>query len=520
MNNSLETTYTKMVSLEHRKKFAQFFTPVAIAELLVKWLLNNEKLQTVLEPAFGLGVFSRILLSKKNDLEIKCFEVDDVIFGQAKKEFGDKINMLLEDYMYNDWENKYDGIICNPPYFKFHDYDNKNILKEIEKHLKCKLNGFTNLYTLFLLKSIHQLKYGGRCAYIIPSEFLNSDYGKLVKHHLIKTGTLRHIIVFNFEENVFDDALTTACIVLCANDGNSNSVQFTNLQSVKELDKIDEAISNYPIMSDSLNVYSLSKLNPEIKWKIYYQPRNGNRFKKLVPFSNYAKVVRGIATGANGYFTFNLAKAEIFNIDEKYLLPCICHCTDVKKNIFTDSDFEDLKLQGKNVYLLNAINSKDKNVIAYLQKGEAESINRKFLTASRNPWYLLEKRPPAPIWVSVFNRTGLRFVRNKANISNLTTFHCIYPHLNLFADISIDLLFAYLLTDTAKQIFEDNSREYGNGLQKFEPNDLNMGMMLDLNQLSKEYKMEIMKYYSQYLNTHQNNNMTVIDEIFKQQYSI
>ena len=32
--------------------------------------------------------------------------------------------------MYNDWQNKYDGIICNPPYFKFHDYDNKNIIKD------------------------------------------------------------------------------------------------------------------------------------------------------------------------------------------------------------------------------------------------------------------------------------------------------------------------------------------------------------------------------------------------------
>ena len=62
----------------------------------------------------------------------------------------------------------------------------KNILKEIETNLKCKLNGFTNLYTLFLLKSIHQLRKNGRCAYIIPSEFLNSDYGKLVKTYLIK----------------------------------------------------------------------------------------------------------------------------------------------------------------------------------------------------------------------------------------------------------------------------------------------------------------------------------------------
>jgi adenine-specific DNA-methyltransferase len=332
---------------------------------------------------------------------------------------------------------------------------------------------------------------------------------------LLKTGTLRHIIVFNFEENVFDDALTTACIVLCANDNKTDKVQFTNIQSINELNKIEALIENYPEIPDNSNVYSLLELNPEIKWKTYYQLQNGHKFKNLVPFSTYAKVVRGIATGANDYFTFNLAKAEANKINEKYLLPCICHCVDVKGNNFTNSDFEDLKLQGKNVYLLNAINSKDENVINYLRKGEADNINKKFLTASRNPWYSLEKRQPAPIWVSVFNRTGLRFVRNEANISNLTTFHCIYPQTNIFLEVSVELLFAYLITDTARQIFNDNSREYGNGLQKFEPNDLNKGMMLDLRKLSNTAKQKIVDLYRK-----KSSYNTEIDDVFAEQFSI
>ena len=69
---------------------------------MTKWLLGTANLQTVLEPAFGLGIFSRALLSRKDDLQI--FEIDNLIFGQAKKEFTgtEKINLLLEDYMYND----------------------------------------------------------------------------------------------------------------------------------------------------------------------------------------------------------------------------------------------------------------------------------------------------------------------------------------------------------------------------------------------------------------------------------
>ena len=527
INNSIESDYSKSISLEHRKKFAQFFTPFPIADAMAKWLLGNDQLKDVLEPAFGLGVFSRAILSQNKEINIKGFEVDENIFGNAKEYFDDfeNVNLLLQDYMYNDWKNKYDGIICNPPYFKFHDYDNKNILKEIETNLKCKLNGFTNLYTLFLLKSIHQLSKNGRCAYIIPSEFLNSDYGKLVKTYLIKSKTLRHIIVIDFEENVFDDALTTASIILCANDNLTDKVQFSNIQSLQDLSKIDEIITKYPNFSETEQTYNFTELNPDIKWKAYYQKQNSIKFKNLVPFSTYAKVVRGIATGSNEYFTFNFSKAKEFNIDELYLLPCICSAKDAKTSFFTKQDFEELKKSDKSIFLFNALNPNDKNINSYIQKGEEEEINKRFLTASRTSWYSLENRKPAPIWVSVFNRSGLRFIRNEANISNLTSYHCIYPkQTSLFSEINIDLLFAYLLTDTAKQIFDDNSRQYGNGLQKFEPNDLNKGMMLDLGLLDKQTSNEILKLYKEYKclildNKNGDEIINKIDEILTYKYS-
>jgi adenine-specific DNA-methyltransferase len=526
INNSIENNYSKSISMEHRKKFAQFFTPFPIADAMAKWLLGNDQLKDVLEPAFGLGVFSRAILNHKKELNIKGFDIDENIFNNAKQYFQDieNVNLLLQDYMFNDWKNKYDGIICNPPYFKFHDYDNKNILKEIETNLKCKLNGFTNLYTLFLLKSIHQLSKNGRCAYIIPSEFLNSDYGKLVKNYLIKSKTLRHIIVIDFEENVFDDALTTASIILCANDNLTDKVQFSNIQSLQDLSKIDEIITKYPNFSETEQTYSFTELKPDIKWKAYYQKQNSIKFKNLVPFSTYAKVVRGIATGSNEYFTFNFSKAKEFNIDEQYLLPCICSAKDAKTSFFTKQDFEELKKSDKSIFIFNALNPNDKYINYYIKKGEEEEINKRFLTASRTPWYSLENRKPAPIWVSVFNRSGLRFIRNEANISNLTSYHCIYPkQTNLFTEINIDLLFAYLLTDTAKQIFDDNSRQYGNGLQKFEPNDLNKGMILDLGLLDKQTSNEILKLYKEYKylildNKNGDEIINKIDEILTDKY--
>ncbi len=500
-DNSIEREYSKFTSIDHRKKFAQFFTPYPIADLMAKWILGNNKIKSVLEPAFGLGVFSRVILSYNKNVKIKAFEIDKYIFNKAKKYFrdSDNVNLILQDYMYNDWEYKYDGIICNPPYFKFHDYDNKQMLKEIETELNCRLNGFTNLYSLFLLKSIYQLNPNGRAAYIIPSEFLNSDYGKTVKSYLIKSNTLRHIIVIDFKENIFEDALTTASIILCSNDGESKEIQFTNVKSLTDLKKIQHLIDIYPTVSGDNQTIHISQLDPKIKWRTYYQEQNSLKYKNLVPFANFGKVVRGIATGANDYFSFNKSKAEEFSIPEKYLLPCICKANDVKKPFFTYYEFERLKEVNRPIFLLNVIDTKNDSVKRYLHKGVVEEIDKKYLTSHRYPWYSLENRPPAPIWVSVFSRSGLKFIRNEANISNLTTFHCMYiMKSELFPIVKIDLLFAYLLTSVAKQLFEDNRREYGNGLQKYEPNDINKAEVLDLVQLDNKTVNRILELYKLY----------------------
>ncbi len=513
ISNIIETNYSSTVSLEHRKKYAQFFTPAEVADIMTEWLLGNKALSDVLEPAFGLGIFSRILLSKKPSLSITGYDIDNIIYEEALRVFeGSRcIKLILEDYINNDnnWEEKYDGIICNPPYFKFHNYDNKGVISKVNQKLNFKLNFHTNLYALFLLKSINQLKENGRCAYIIPSEFLNSDYGVNVKKYLIQSKKLRHIIAFNFKENVFDDALTTSAIVLCANDEFTDTITFSHINDIAELKKIKQIISSYPHNHYSDFSYNSNNIHVDIKWKNYYSPTNVPQFKNLVPFATYAKVMRGIATGANEYFSFNLSKLKSSGIDMANMQPCICHSTDVCGLCFTSDDFNTLLNNNKNVYILNPINKQDKKLNIYISKGEEKKINERYLTSKRTPWYSMEKRAPSPIWVNVFNREGLRFVRNETPTMNLTTFHCIYVNNNLFG-VDADLLFAYLISNTAKMLFSISGREYGNGLNKFEPNDLNKSLMLDIGSLNEVEKDRLRTIYRQ---NRKNNNLSYIHEI-------
>lgn len=508
----IESDYSSTVSLEHRKKYAQFFTPAEVADVMTEWLLGNDALSDVLEPAFGLGIFSRILLSKKPHLSITGYDVDDVIYKEALKVFDGVrcVNLRLEDYVNNNnWNEEYDGIICNPPYFKFHDYDNKSAISTVNQKLHIKLKFHTNLYALFLLKSINQLKKGGRCAFIIPSEFLNSDYGVGVKEYLIQSRKLRHIIVFNFKENVFDDALTTSAIVLCANDEHADAIAFSYVNDVAQLKKVKQIILSYPNNKYSDFIYGVKDIHADLKWKNYYSPTDVPQFRNLVPFATYAKVMRGIATGANEYFSFNLSKVKSFGIDMVNMQPCICHAADVSGLCFTSEDFDKLVNGDKNVYILNPVNRQDENLSLYISKGEEEKINERYLTSKRTPWYSMEKRAPSPIWVNVFNRNGLRFVRNETQVMNLTTFHCIYVNSNLFG-VDADLLFAYLISNTAQILFSTCGREYGNGLNKFEPNDLNKSLMLDIGSLSEIKKDKLRTIY---LQNKRSSDLSYINEI-------
>jgi len=102
----------------------------------------------------------------------------------------------------------------------------------------------------------------------------------------------------------------------------------------------------------------------------------------------------------------------------------------------------------------------------------------------------------------------------------LTTFHCDYlKQSDIFSTINQDLLFSYLLTDIAKEIFSDNRREYGNGLKKFEPNDLNKAQVLNLSLLNSETVNRILNIYKKYRKEQEQIYIDQINEIFETEYS-
>jgi len=506
-SDSIEVRYAEKTPYPYRKQLGQFFTPFPIADLMTSWILKN-KPRNLLDPACGTGVFERSVFKYASELiKVSAYDIDKKMIEICERispAMGTlKIELLQQDYLSTEWSSKYDAIICNPPYLKHHHIKDKYKYISVFREKLSRAFGLnTNIYSLFLIKSLSQLAEGGRMAFITPSEFLNANYGVEVKRFLVNSKKWRYLIVFDFKMSVFNGATTTACITLFENAPSSDQLTFVKVKNEKGIEEVKALIDKKAtddFVSPYVEVFSrhFKDLEPEIKWKQYFEKQHQSSL--LVPFTKYAKVMRGIATGANDYFTFSERDLERFSIQKKYVVPCLTKANHVPQNIFTEDDFKRLVSQNKKTYLLY-VNGKtvDESLKNYLKAGEVKGVHKKYLTSHRSPWWLTEERKPAPILVIVFGRKGLRFVKNETEVRNLTCFHSIYPTSQ--GEKFINVLMAFLITDTAQKILGAEKREYGNGLEKFEPNDINKGLIIDFEKIPSDIVSQIENIYEGWRN--------------------
>lgn len=461
--NKLERNYTEQTSLEHRKKFGQFYTLDKIANYMMSWLLQSQPSQ-ILDPAFGMGAFFRAYKYQNYNKPYIGKEIDLRSYRFFLENEKDRLNLQLqnEDY-FESWDQKYDSIICNPPYLKFQKFASKDvILSRLSKYVGERVSGYINTASAFLLKSVMELNDGGRLAYIMPLEFLNTGYGTLVKKKLLEQGDIHQIIQIEDENSAFEGVLTTICVILFEKNKKLNHVKFSKLKSISTME-IQEC-----------NSISKKKLNPLDKWLPFFDNNYSEPdeiFSDFVPLCMYGKFKRGIATGANEFFVLNKSDVEKYKISPTDYCQCITRSQQVKKLIFNQSDVDELISSDSPMYLFKPrLNQIEPNVREYIRYGEKQKYNERYLTKNRNPWYSVEYREASPILFGVFSREGFKVIRNTTNCLNLTCFHGFIP--NPIFESYIDKLFLFLNSDLGFQMINRNKRVYGNKLSKFEPNDL------------------------------------------------
>ncbi|MHC4662870.1 MAG: N-6 DNA methylase [Planctomycetota bacterium] len=465
MATDITENYLSAIGLEHRKKLGQFFTPAAVAKFMCAWALGGNR-REIFDPAFGLGAFHFAATELDPEVHFSGSEIDSGILEYLNRNSPGRKNLSVvhEDYL-SSWGRTHGSIVCNPPYMRFQHFTNrKKVFSDFRKVLNLKLSGYTNTASAFLLKSLSELPDGGRLAYIMPFEFLNTGYGEIVKRELLKSRALKTLIRLECEKEAFPDAITSLGIMLAENNGAPDPVKFHSIQRIGDLEQLSEIEPNATIPPD--------ELNPADKWLPYFDKRRETfQSEDLVTISYYGAFSRGIATGANKFFSLNPSKVSELGLPGSALVYCITKSSQIKKAVFEKRDLTALEKKDEHVFLLNANGSLPDPVARYIRYGEENGYHERYLTKKRTPWYKLEKRTPAPILFGVFSRKRFKAIRNYSPALNLTCYHGFHP--NLIGSKFLDRLFLYLQSAAARRILKTSMRIYGDGLEKFEPNDLN-----------------------------------------------
>lgn len=477
----LEDAYCEFVSRSHRKRFAQFFTPPATAKLMAEWVAGAQP-QRVLDPAVGTGVLLRAIKLKAPSAQLVGFDIDPACLEFARQSLPRQAQLSNCDYLISDSIGMFDGIIANPPYLRHHDFSyNFDIFKKFSADYFVNISKLTNAYILFTLKSLSFLKEGGRAAFLIPAEWSNANFGDALKRYFLDRNLLKKVIYFSHQDLIFDDNFSTGCILLVENNKILQKIDTFFVNIGESVEKLSDLSENRNILHQKFSIIELASTK---KWDHLLANGRQDRLQGLVPLGTIAKTKRGIATGANNYFHLNESRARSSGLSECHLQPCIGKARHVTHYAFTQEDFNKLRTEDKDVWLVNFKQRLTPTDLLYVQSGETDGINERFLTRARNPWYSMEQQVPAPIWAAVFGRNEMRFILNEAGTKNLTTFHCVYPHDK--RPIFVKALLACLNSTTIQSRARSKNRVYGGGLLKYEPKDLLEIEVPDLTKVSTE----------------------------------
>lgn len=473
-HQELPTNWEKREKLRQK---GQFWTPSWVAKAMICYVAKNNSI--IFDPAIGKGAFYTALqeLNLPEELSFEGFDIDSNIINQAISEniFGNNCSIEIRDFLLNPPSRKYFSIVANPPYLRHHRLSLKT--KEHLKHLTYRimgdfLDGRTGYHVYFLLQSLYNLSEGGRLAFIMPADTAEGVFSKKLWNWITKHYCLECVVTFDHSASPFPGVDTNPLIFFI-----SNSKPKQNIYWVKCLKQYSDDLFNFINSNFSNQTFSTLKiikqnLSDALSLGLSRDPDNNHKstFKLL----DFAKVMRGIATGANEYFYLNEEQVKKHNLPNQFLHYAISRTRDVNTSEITYSLIEGMKNENKPIYLFSPdgrkINDFPVSVQKYLKIGENKGLPKFSLISTRQPWYKMEKRIAPPFLFAYLGRRNARFIKNTANIIPLTGFLCIYPHNN---DISyIDKLWEILQNeDTIKNLCLVG-KSYGSGAIKVEPRSL------------------------------------------------
>jgi len=505
--------YEDIIPGEERRKLGEYYTPRDIAEFMTRWAIRGKK-DSVLDPACGSGTFLVESFYRLTELGCSPTEAIESLQGidinplaglmtavnLVARVASSRPEIRIADFLLSSSNQlrKFESIVCNPPYSRHHELSQQykeQIGRQIDSESGRRMSRLSSIYIHFFIHAASFLKDGGRMAFITPSEILDVDYAVKLKRFILDFFELEAVVIYPEDDLVFPGTLTTACITLLEKKRPNPEhrvifVKVSKTPGPRELLGVIEEEQRKNLSWGAVESIPQSHLKPEDKWS-HTSSRTVDT-RGLIPLRKIARVHRGIATGANEFFTLNKTEIKENGIECRFLKPVIANSRAVPNYNFTDDDFRDLVRNGYKTWLLSCDKPKSElkshdGLLRYLISGERKGINKRYLTRARELWYSQEKKTPAQIVFTYMSREKPRFVYNEAGALTLNTLHIIHPVRSILDDKrKLKALLCYLNSGICRSHLRRTGRIYGGGLVKLEPREVENLLVIDIDNVTEK----------------------------------
>lgn len=408
-----------------------YYTPLPLAEMMVKLFAKKAECKNVLEPSCGDGVFLDALIkadSIKKYANIDAVEIDSTEAENVKgrMESYQNVRVINKDF-FDFYENskdsvQYDLILGNPPYIRYQylEEHQRELMSEILTSQGMKANKLVNTWVGFIVSCVNLLSDTGKIAFVIPAEIMQVAYAEDLR--LFLSNHLSKITLITFEELVFPDIEQEIVVFIGEKGYEEKGIRIVELNNLDDLKSFDIEANGFQKMQHVHEKWTKYFTNVEEN-ALVKRIREDKRFQKL---SDIALINVGITTGNNKYFSVKWETVEKYQLQD-IVRPLIGRSSHANSVYFTHDDWMQNVNNNKAAYLIDFPESEYKDYPKkhkeYIKKGEKNGENKGYKCSIRDRWY----RIPS-IWVPdafFLRRNNLypKFVLNQCDAVSTDTMH-------------------------------------------------------------------------------------------------
>jgi adenine-specific DNA-methyltransferase len=485
-----------MKDAKDRNRTGQFATPPDLAIEIMRYVKNlwtpNQHI-CFLEPSIGTGAFYSALKSVFTESPIKDaigVEIDQQIADVTHQLWGETgLHVIKDDFtqLAPEKTQRFNLLVANPPYVRHHHLtanQKVDLQNRVQNQIGYRVNGLAGLYSYFVLLADQWLVEDGLAIWLIPSEFMDVNYGEALRQYLTERVTLLRIHRAQPDDLQFEQALVSSAIVVYRKTApaSDHQVKFSVGGSIESPDHNENI--------------ALDQLRHHRKWTRVSGiglDKKSHRNSTTLCMSDLFDIKRGIATGANEFFILKREEAAKRKLPSVFLRPILPSPRYLTESVIYAEENGFPNLSDQYVLLdcslpIEQIRTQYSALYEYLIEGQLKGLDTRYLAKTRKPWYRQEQRAVAPFLCTYMGRNlqtrhPFRFFWNQSQALAPNVYLMLYPKESLAVALreSASLqneIFTQLQTIDFG-LFQDEGRVYGGALHKIEPKELGRVLLPD-----------------------------------------